>query len=121
VWGYGAGQFRLLADGVEDGWNRTDHLIIGEAEDAPAQSFDLQLSVIVVELLVVPLVNLAVEFDDQSQGFAGEVAVDRVLSAESQTVETTVADGLPELLLGEGLALPQIPGAFGSSLTRHAA
>ncbi len=41
---------------------------------------------IVVELLVVLIVNLAVEFDDQSQGLAGEVgevAVNGVLSPEA--------------------------------------
>jgi hypothetical protein len=44
-----------------------------------------------------------------------------MLAAEAEAVEAAGADGLPEFLLGEGLALAEIAGAIGSSYMRHAA
>jgi hypothetical protein len=121
-WGYGAGQLRLVTDGGEDGRERPNDLLVREAKDTPTQSFDLLLPMVVVELLVIIVVDIAVEFDDQPQRFAGEVgevAADGVLASESQAVEARGAEVLPEDGFGARLPLAEIPGAGGSSLGRH--
>ncbi len=114
----------MVADGGEDGRERTHDLIVGEAEDGPAEAFDGLLAVIIVQLLVVFIVNPPVEFDDQLQGDAGEVgevAVDRVLATESQAAEPAGAQVLPENSLGVGLAPTKVASAGGPGLGRHAA
>ena len=119
-----AGQSGVVANRIENARQRAHHLIVGEPEDRPSESFNGLLAVIVVDLLPVFVVNLAIEFNDELEGHTGkidEVAIDRVLAAEAKAVETAGAEMLPEGRLRAGLALAQVAGARGLSLGRHEA
>lgn len=122
VWGYSAGQSRMVTNGGEDAGERTDYLIIGEPQDGPAEALDLLLAMIVIQLPFVPLMNPAVQLDDELQGHAGEVgeiAIDGVLAAEAKAVEAAGAQILPEGRFSVGLALAEGAGAGSLSLGRH--
>ena len=113
----------MVADGGENGWQVAGHLLIAKPQDEPAETFDGLLAVVVIEVLIVLVVNGAVQFDDQPERVTcevGEIDVDRMLAAESETVETAGAKVLPEDALRVGLALTQGPSARRSSLPVHA-
>jgi len=99
-----------------------DDLFVQEAENEPAEGFDLALANEVVAGLIVVIMDAAVEFDDEAgllAGEVGEVAADRVLAAELQAIEATATESLPELAFGIGLALAEVARPFGSSLAVH--
>jgi hypothetical protein len=88
----------MVPDCSENGWKRAGHLGIGEPDNGPAKALDCLLPMIVVQLPVVIVVNPAIELNDKLEGNAGEVgevAIDGVLAAKSETVEARGAERLP--------------------------
>ena len=113
----------MVADGGENERQVPGHLLIAKPQNEPAETFDGLLAVVVVEVLIVLVVNGAVQFDDQSERVTrkvGEIVVDRMLAAESEAVETAGAKVLPEDAFRVGLPLTQGPSARRSSLPVHA-
>ena len=96
------------------------HLLIGEAQNGPAEVFDRLLAVMVVEDHVIAGVDAAVDLDDQTEALAGEVGVeaaDGMLAAEFVTVDAAGAQVGPDAALGEAGCLAQtacIGGSAGS-------
>ena len=85
-------------------------LFIAETENGPAEAFQFQLSEMVPQNDVIPLVNAAVDLEDQPEpvaGEVGEVPADGVLAAEAVSVDPSAAKPLPQAALGQtgGLTL----------------
>ena len=96
--GYGARHSSLGPDGIEHLWKIQEHVIIPESKHEPTQGFQLGLAVIIVQLRLILIVDRTVQFDDESSlftGEVGEVAVDGMLAAKLQTIQTTASKRLP--------------------------
>lgn len=83
--GYGARQSSLSFDGVEHLLDIVQDVFVSETEEEPSQLFEVCLSVVVIQALLVAIMDGAVQFNDQPGLLAGEVceiAVDGVLASE---------------------------------------
>ena len=88
-----------------------ERLLVVETEHGPAESFQLHLSQVIIQLNVVPLVNAAVDLDDQPETVAGEVSEvfpDGVLATEAVSVDLAGTKPIPQPTLGQTGRLPLI-------------
>ncbi len=84
----------MQADGVVDAPGLAEGLFIGEADDSPAEGFDLNLSEVVPRDDLVPAVNTAVDLDNQLKGRAGEIddeGSDRMLAPHLPAIDHPAA------------------------------
>lgn len=89
---------RVLPDRLDDPLRPGENILIAEPEDGPAEAFQVLLSEMVAQDDVIPVVNPAVDLEDQPEAVAGEVgevAADRVLAAKAMAVEAGFAESLP--------------------------
>ena len=97
------------------------HVVVGEADDAPAEFGEVGGAGGVG--LGLMAVDVAVDLDREARLRHGEVEderADRVLAAHLQSLVAAVADGVPEHRLGRRHRLPQFPGRWhGGSLPAH--
>jgi hypothetical protein len=100
---FGPDPFRIL-----------DDVVCPKAQDAPAFAFHCAgASRVCLDLKGM---MLAVDLDDELSGQAGEVGkvgADRVLPAELEPAEATIAKKLPNLVLGTAAVAPQVSRSFG--------
>ena len=88
----------MIAYRVDDPFGPGERLFIAEAQNGPAEAFQLYLSQVVSQDDVIQIVNRAVDLEDQPEtvaGEIGEVPADRVLTAEAMSVDPGAAKPLP--------------------------
>jgi hypothetical protein len=88
----------MLAYRGDDPFGPGERLFIPEPEDGPAQIFQFHLSEVVSQDDVIPIVNPAVDLEDQPEAIAGEVGdvgADGVLTAKAMAVDPRAAKPLP--------------------------
>ena len=98
------------AERVEDGFEVVPDLVIGETQDAVAKGLEIGIPIQIVRDLPLPLVNGAVELQNQSHIVAeeiGDIGADRRLSPKFQPEEPAVPQVIPEPVLGIGRGPPK--------------
>ena len=100
----------MIPDRRDDAIGPGESLRVGETENGPAEGFQLRLSQVIPQDDVVPLVNAAVDLDDQPETVAGEVGEvfpDGVLATEAVSVDLAGTKPIPQPTLGQtgGLTL----------------
>jgi hypothetical protein len=89
---------RMLTYRVDDPVGLGQGLFIAESENGPAEAFQLYLAQVISEYDVIPLMDTAVDLQDEPDSIAGEIGeipADRMLSAEPVTVDPGAAKTLP--------------------------
>ena len=110
VWERGSG--KGFAQGTQHGIEIGHHVVVPEADDAIALSFDERGAPIVAACVTM---RRAVEFDDQFAGAADEVrdvGADDDLAGELDPGEAFGAQGGPEFAFGLGHLAAHLAGAF---------
>ena len=100
----------MLAYRGDDPFGLGERLFIAEPENGPSEGFQLYLSQVVSQHDVIPLVDTAVDLQDEPKPVAGEVSevpADRMLATEAVSVDPCTAKPLPQAALRQtgGLAL----------------
>ena len=101
------------ADGGEDCREVVVDGVVGEAEDAVAGGGEEGIAIGVG--LALGVVDRAIELDDEATIRAAEIddeGADGVLAAELKAVEASIAEGVPEDLLGGGLPGSEVAGGW---------
>ena len=83
--------------------------MVAESNHAEISGLELPFAYPVVLLLIRAMVDRPVEFDDQGRICAveiGDIATERMLTAEFESTETPVPERLPQNLLGWRLLHP---------------
>jgi hypothetical protein len=112
----------MIADRIGDLMRLPQGLSIGEPYDDPPQRFDVQLAIMVVQHYLVPLMDRAIQFDDQPQRLAGEVrivAINRMLPTELEPIAPPAAQQRPGTPFRQTGRLSQRPRPIRSLLSRH--
>ena len=89
---------RMLTYRVDDPVGLGQGLFIAESENGPAEAFQLYLAQVISEYDVIPLMDTAVDLQDEPDSIAGEIGeipADRMLSAKLQTRQPLVAQSDP--------------------------
>ena len=90
--------FGMIAYRGDDPVGPGERLFIAEAENGPAEAFQLYSSQVVSQDDVIPVVNPAVDLEDQPEtvaGEIGEVPADRMLATETVSVDPGAAKPPP--------------------------
>ena len=88
----------MLAYRGDDPFGFGERLFIAEPENGPADGFQLHLSEVISQDDIIPIVNPAVDLQDQPEpvaGEVGEVAAERVLATEAVSIDLRAAKPLP--------------------------
>ena len=88
----------VLPDRSNDPFRVGERLFIAEPENGPADGFQLHLSEVISQDDIIPIVNPAVDLQDQPEpvaGEVGEVAAERVLATEAVSIDLRAAKPLP--------------------------
>jgi hypothetical protein len=112
----------MIADRIGDLMRFPQGLSIGETYDDPPQRFNVQLTVMVVQRHLVPLMDRAIQFDDQPQRLAGEVrivAINQMLPTELEPVAPPAAQEGPGASFRQTGRLSQRPRPIRSLLSRQ--
>jgi hypothetical protein len=91
----------LLSDDLHDSFDAAQNIAIGKSQDAVTSRCEMRSACGVVPFLLLML--RAINLDDQSGVVAAEIreiAIDRHLAAELCSVNLSVAQNLPEFILG---------------------
>ena len=107
------GDEQFVTDGFQDSFGVRQHVMVPEADDAIAESFNHLRSRGIRALVVLP----AIKLDRQSRlaaGEVGDVRTDLFLADELGAFELARAEMPPEALFGVGLIAPEFPGDGGS-------
>ena len=100
----------MLAYRGDDPFGLGERLFVAKSENGPSEGFQLYLSQVVSQHDVIPLVDTAVDLQDEPKPVAGEVSevpADRMLATEAVSVDPCTAKPLPQAALRQtgGLAL----------------
>jgi hypothetical protein len=103
---------QMLLDDLYDSLDAVQNIAIRKSQDAVTSRLEMRRACGVVAFLLLML--RAINFDDQSGVVTAEireVVIDRHLAAELCSVNLSVAQNLPQFVLGIGRFAPQRPCA----------